>query len=191
MKAVLLQIGLASLGFTLLVGCSTAPTTTDQRTSLHDNATDSLKAMDNIDPGFRDMRHDAYAYAVFPTVGKGGLGLGGAYGHGEVYEHGAFVGFANLSQATIGAQIGGQTYTEVILFQTPEALHRFESGQLAFDANASAVALESGAGASAKYDHGISVIVHPLGGLMLEASIGGQSFNYEPASAVQTVSQAD
>jgi lipid-binding SYLF domain-containing protein len=113
-------------------------------------------------------------------VGKGGIIAAGAYGRGQVYEQGEFIGYSDISQATIGAQIGGQTFSEVLAFENPDAMETFKSGQFAFDANASAVALKSGAAASAKYEHGVAVFVEPIGGLMVEAAVGGQSFSFQP-----------
>jgi lipid-binding SYLF domain-containing protein len=161
-------------------GCATAPTTTVARDELHDSIADTLKRMDTEDPNFRNFLDQSYAYAVFPTVGKGGIGVGGAYGRGEVFEHGKFVGYTDISQGTLGAQLGGQSYAEVIAFERPWALQRFEEGQFALSANASAVAINSGAAATAKYENGVAVFVDPTGGLMFEASIGGQDFSFEP-----------
>ena len=123
---------------------------------------------------------NAYGYVVFPTVGKGGFIVGGSYGRGEVYEQGRMVGWADISQATVGAQVGGQSFSELILFQTKEALDNFKAGRLKFAANVSAVALKSGAADTAEYQNGTLVFVEPKAGLMLEAAIGGQSFSFQP-----------
>jgi lipid-binding SYLF domain-containing protein len=117
---------------------------------------------------------------VFPTVGKGAVGVGGAYGKGVLYENGTPVGYCDLSQASIGLQLGGQGYTEIIAFENQDALNRFKSGNFAFDAQATAVALKSGAGANAKYANGVAVFTMDEAGLMYEASIGGQKFSYQP-----------
>jgi lipid-binding SYLF domain-containing protein len=113
-------------------------------------------------------------------VGKGGLIAGGAYGRGEVYQGGEMIGFADLSQATIGAQAGGQEFSELIAFESQNALDGFKQNKLRFAANASAVALKSGTAKSARYDDGVAVFIRPTGGLMVEAAIGGQSFSYLP-----------
>jgi lipid-binding SYLF domain-containing protein len=164
----------------LLSACSTEPKTQDSRDALHSSVQQTLKRLYVQDPGLETFLNNAYAYAVFPTVGKGGAIVGGAYGHGEVYEQGQFVGYTDLSQATIGAQLGGQTFAEVLAFQDKSSLDDFKGGKFAFAASASAVAMKSGAAASAKYDHGVAVFVESQGGLMLEAAIGGQSFTYQP-----------
>jgi lipid-binding SYLF domain-containing protein len=117
---------------------------------------------------------------VFPGVGKGGVGVGGAYGRGELFEGGKLAGYCTLTQASIGLQLGGQKYTELIFFETKAALDRFKSGNFAFAAQASAVALKSGASANAKYAGGVAVFTMGEAGLMYEASIGGQKFSFEP-----------
>ncbi|MGA2233776.1 MAG: hypothetical protein ABSH22_22955 [Tepidisphaeraceae bacterium] len=162
------------------VGCTTEPTSSDDRASLQDDVTSTLKRLNVEDPGLQAFLNQSYGYAIFPTVGKGGFIAAGAYGHGQVYEKGQFVGYADISQATVGLQAGGQSFSEVIAFEYKDALTNFESGRFAFAANASAVALKSGAASSAKYDDGIAVFVDPIGGLMVEASVGGQSFSYQP-----------
>ena len=162
----------------LLVACSTAPKTAEDRAELERRSRGALALMKEQDPSLRGELEDAYGYAIFPTVGKGGLGVGGAYGRGIVYEEGEMVGYCDLSQGTIGLQIGGQAYSELILFEYEEALDHFKTGNFAFSAQASAVAIESGASADAKYDRGVKVITMPKAGAMLEASIGGQKFDY-------------
>jgi lipid-binding SYLF domain-containing protein len=114
-------------------------------------------------------------------VAKGGAIVGGAYGRGEVYEQGKMVGWADLTQATIGTQLGGQSFSELILFENKAALDNFKNGKLKFAANASAVAMKSGAADSAKYTDGLLVFVEPIAGLMVEAAVGGQSFSYQSA----------
>jgi lipid-binding SYLF domain-containing protein len=121
----------------------------------------------------------AYGYAIFPNVGKGGLGVGGASGNGTVYEGGKIVGMAKLSQLSIGFQAGGQAYREVIFFEGKEQLDRFKENNVEFSAQVSAVAAASGASANAKYVEGVMVFTMQKGGLMYEASVGGQKFKYE------------
>ncbi|HVU50493.1 MAG TPA: lipid-binding SYLF domain-containing protein [Polyangia bacterium] len=132
------------------------------------------------DPGLAQLFQTAPGYVVFPSIGKAALGVGGAHGTGIVYEQGRPVGKASLSQLTVGAQIGGQAYSEVILFETPEALAHFKQGKMAFSGQVSAVALQAGASADARYKEGVMVFTATKGGLMLEASIGGQKFGFEP-----------
>ncbi len=132
------------------------------------------------DPGLKRFFDKAYAYVVFPHVGKGGMGIGAAYGSGLVYRRGKIIGRAKLVQATIGFQLGGQVFAELIFFRDKAAFERFKAGNLEFSAEASAVAITAGAAAKAAYSKGVAVFTMAKGGLMYEASIGGQSFSYEP-----------
>ena len=163
----------------------------------YSNTTEVFKKSPAVQPFFKN----AYGYAVFPTVGKGGIGIGGAYGKGQVYRGGKVTGTAKLFKATIGFQLGGQVFSEIIFLQDKRAYDEFTSGQFAFDAQASAVAITAGvqaqagstgatAGASAgpktgthaetKYYKGMAIFVHTKGGLMYEAAIAGQKFSFEP-----------
>ncbi len=139
---------------------------------------DAVQAERN-DPTLTPVLRDAKGYAVFPTVGKGAAGVRGAYVKGVLYEGGAFTGYCDLTQASIGLQLGGQAYSEIICFSTADALTQFKAGNFAFDAQATAVALKSGAGANAKYSKGVAVFTMDESGLMFEASIGGQKFSYQ------------
>ena len=173
-----LALGMLALG---LLGCSTEPKTEEAKASLHDEVQATLKDFTREDAGFQKFLDRGVGYVVFPSVGKGGLGVGGAYGHGEVYQNGKMIGYADLTQASIGLQAGGQAYSEVIVFENEEALNKFKNNKLEFAANASAVALKAGAAAAARFENGIAVFTKPKGGLMFEASIGGQKFNFKPA----------
>ncbi len=120
----------------------------------------------------------AYGYVIFPNVGKGGLGIGAAAGNGVVYEQGKIVGMAKLSQVSIGFQAGGQAYREVIFFESKKELERFKDSRFEFAAQASAVAVTEGASGNVKYTDGVMVFTMQKGGLMYEASIGGQKFKF-------------
>ncbi len=133
------------------------------------------------DPSMKVYFRKAYGYAVFPTVGKGGMGIGGAYGKGEVFRHGRFIGTATLTQVTIGFQFGGQAYSEIIFFKDRRAFKRFIDGKLKLSAQASAVAATAGAAANADYSDGVAIFTITKGGLMYEASVGGQKFRFYPA----------
>lgn len=122
----------------------------------------------------------AYAYTVFPSITKGAVIVGGAGGSGRVFEKGAYIGDAHVSQATIGAQIGGQSFSEVIFFETKAALDRFKEGKFEFAAGLSAVAAAEGKSKDAKYANGVAVFTHAKKGLMAEASVGGQKFKFTP-----------
>jgi lipid-binding SYLF domain-containing protein len=132
------------------------------------------------DPGMEKIFSDAVGYAVFPTVGKGAIGIGGARGKGWVYQGGAIVGKSTLTQVSIGFQLGGQAYSEIVFFQTKQALDNFKLGHLKLDAQASAIALTARASADLAYRNGVAIVTMAKGGLMYEASVGGQKFSYTP-----------
>jgi lipid-binding SYLF domain-containing protein len=127
----------------------------------------------------KNLFESAYGYVIFPNVGKGGIGIGGAAGNGIVYEQGNIVGKAKLTQVNIGFQFGGQAYREVIFFEKKEDLDRFKGDNFEFSAQASAVALTAGASANVKYRDGVMIFTQQKGGLMYEATVGGQKFDYE------------
>ena len=142
----------------------------------------------------------AYGLAVFPTIGKGGVGIGGAFGKGRVYSKGKYVGDTSVTQLSVGLQFGGQAYSQIIFFEDERALREFTSGNFEFGAEASAIAITAAAGAKAsttgtsvnasgnqdnatvagKYNKGMATFTVGKGGLMYEASIGGQKFSYKP-----------
>lgn len=140
----------------------------------------AIQQMTKEDPGLQRFFDDSYGYVVFPSVGKGGFIVGGAHGNGLVYEQGTLVGKAELTQASIGLQAGGQSYVEVIFFEGKEDLNRFQTEDFEFSGQASAVALNKGASADIDYSNGVAVVTKTKGGLMAEASLGGQKFNYTP-----------
>ncbi len=145
--------------------------------------------------------NDAYGYAVFPSIGKGGFVVGGAFGRGQVYRGGQLTGTATVIEGSIGFQAGGQVFSEIIFFQDERAYQRFTSGSFEFDATAQAVAITAGAVAQAGtagssagvstgprtgvqaeaiYINGVATFVHAQGGLMYEFSVGGQKFTFQP-----------
>ena len=138
----------------------------------------ALRRMTERDPGLKEILGKAHGYAVFPLVGKATAALGVGFGRGEVFERGRLIGYAGIVQLTLGLQVGGQTYDELIIFENESALERFKSGNLAFAMNASAVLVKAGAAATTNYASGTAVFVHPEGGLMLELALGGQKFIY-------------
>ena len=168
--------------------------------ALADSHAKAISVFKNA-PAVRPFFDTAYGYAVFPTVGKGGIIIGAAYGKGKVYRGGRATGTTTLEKMTIGFQLGGQAFSEIIFFQDKRAYDEFTNGSFEFDANASAVAITAGAqaqagslgttaGASAgpatgtqassSYRGGMAIFVHAKGGLMFEAAIGGQRFSFEP-----------
>jgi lipid-binding SYLF domain-containing protein len=141
-------------------------------------AQQTLALYKKADPGINEFLQSSAGYVVFPGIGKGGLVVGAAHGDGVVFVGGRPVGRATLNQVSVGAQVGGQEYSEIIFFQTPQVLSSFEKGQFTMAAQASAVALKAGAAAQAKYQNGVAVFTATKGGLMAEASIGGQKFSF-------------
>jgi lipid-binding SYLF domain-containing protein len=172
----LAAVGAAAM---FLGGCSTAPETNTGRQELDNDSNASLYDFKSQDPGLDNLLRNSYGYAILPTVGKGAVGVGGAYGQGEVYQQGKRVGYADMTQATVGASLGGQTYSELIVFRTPQALQNFESGQYTFSADISAVAAKAGAADNARWANDVTVFTDVKGGLMADASVGGQKFNFE------------
>jgi lipid-binding SYLF domain-containing protein len=161
--------------------CQTAPKTEGGKASLRHEAEVAIAAFKQSDPSLKDNFFDrAYGWAVFPSVGKGAVGVGGAYGKGVVYDQGKLAGYCDLTQGTIGLQLGGQAYREIIFFEYKEALDWFKTGNFAFAAQASAVAVTAGASTDVDYDRGVAVFTMTKGGLMFEASLGGQQFTYQP-----------
>jgi lipid-binding SYLF domain-containing protein len=145
-------------------------------------AKQAVTAIKHADPGQERFLDHAAGYAIFPNVAKGGLVVGGAGGTGFLFVNGKAVGKTTLSQVTVGAQVGGQAYYEVIYFETAESLASFKKGEWTMAAQVSAVALKSGVSANAKYKEGVAVFTLTKAGAMAEASIGGQKFSYEPIS---------
>ncbi len=119
-------------------------------------------------------------FAVFSNVGKGGLGIGGMNGDGVVFEKGNPIGYTELTAVTFGFQAGGQAFREIVFFQTKKDLENFKNGNLKFSAQVSAVAVTAGAAAKSHFNNGLAVFTMAKGGLMYEASVGGQKFSYQP-----------
>jgi lipid-binding SYLF domain-containing protein len=151
------------------------------------------------DAGASNMLNSAYGYALFPTIGKAGFVIGGAYGKGRVYEQGKHIGDTAMTQATIGFQLGGSGFSQVVFFEDKRSLAEFTNGNFEFGAEAQATALTAAAGASANtsgssatasggknnaaigsggYNKGMATFTITKGGLMFEATIGGQKFSY-------------
>jgi lipid-binding SYLF domain-containing protein len=160
----------------LMAGCATAPTARSEREALVTEAASALKRMNAEDPGTVALVRRGYGYALYPTVTKGGLGVGGARGQGVLYEQARHTAYCDLTQATVGLQAGAQTFSELLVFESKAALDRFKAGQLAFAADASAVVLKTGVAADLSFVDGVAVVVSPIGGAMVEAAVGGQQF---------------
>ncbi|HEY6106414.1 MAG TPA: YSC84-related protein [Anaeromyxobacteraceae bacterium] len=144
------------------------------------DAQETVAVFKRTDPGLSRFFERSVGWAVFPTVGKGAIGIGGAHGSGVLFEGGKAAGTCALTQVTIGFQLGGQAYSEIIFFERAATLADFKKGALALAAQVSAVAAAEGASANAKYQLGVAVFTIAKGGLMYEASVGGQKFSFEP-----------
>jgi lipid-binding SYLF domain-containing protein len=178
-KHVLMTVLLAALAWVAPVGAAGwNPSGESQRLEAAEATIAEFKATDS---GLAEYFKKAYAWAVFPTIGKGGFIFSGAYGDGVVYEKGKPIGRTSVTQASFGLTIGGQTSSELLFFRDKAALDNFRSGNYEFSAQASAVIAHEGAAAKTSYDNtGVAVFVHVKGGAMLEASVGGQKFAYHP-----------
>ncbi|MGE0625532.1 MAG: YSC84-related protein [Pseudomonadales bacterium] len=174
--------------------------------ALADGYDDALKVFQGAGESGKFF-DSSYGYALFPTIGKGGIGIGGAGGKGRVYVGGAHVGNTSMAQVTVGLQFGGQAYSMIIFFEDERAFREFSSGNFEFGAQATAVAITAGASAGAStagggsagasggqhdaataggYSKGLAVFTVAKGGLMYEASLGGAKFNYTPVDAEKT-----
>lgn len=126
----------------------------------------------------QNLFDNSYGYVIFPNIGKGAIGIGGAAGNGAVFQKGSLIGMADMKQVSIGFQWGGQAYREVIFFETEADLNRFKENKIEFSGQASAVAVTKGAAANIKYKDGVMIFSQTKGGLMYEASVGGQKFKF-------------
>jgi lipid-binding SYLF domain-containing protein len=165
---------LSACGSTANVG------STADREMLSSRAQAALADFRTADPSLQDLMNKAHAYAIFPEIVSAAVGVGGAHGDGEVYQGGRLIGYADVSQANIGAQLGGQKFSELIIFESQSSLLDFQNGSVELDARATAVAASRGAASSANYQNGVIVFSLPRSGLMAQAAIGGQKFRYRP-----------
>jgi lipid-binding SYLF domain-containing protein len=176
-----LYLCLAAIVTTVLFdACATAPKSAEGKADIRQDSDQALVKAKASDPSIAQLIQGAHGSAVFPKIGKGAVGVGGAYGKGVLFKDGQIVGYCDVSQASVGLQLGAQTYTEIICFEDQKSFDHFKSGNFAFDAQATAVALKSGAGTNAKYSNGVAVFTMEETGLMFEAALGGQKFAYEP-----------
>lgn len=162
----------------VLAACASAPESRADQRSLEAEADATLARMVGRDDSLRALVARAPGYAVFPSITSAGLVVGGSGGVGVVYENDVVVGFAEARGGSIGAQIGGQSFSELIVFETPEALARFRAGNFDLSADASATAIRSGAAATARFENGTAVFIDDQSGMMASATIGGQSINF-------------
>ncbi len=163
---------------TLILSASLQAQDADDQKLIADSE-DAKAQFVKSDALMQNLFDNAYGYVIFPNVGKGAIGVGGAAGNGIVYEKGKMIGKAKMKQVTVGFQFGGQAYREVIFFENQAALDRFKQDKFEFAAQASAVAADKGVSTNVKYKDGVMVFTQEKGGLMYEASVGGQKFDFE------------
>ena len=181
LAAVVAVIGLAA-------SCSTAPEKPRERRALNIDTAAFITRAKETDRSLHRFFENCVGYAAIPEIGKGGLVVGAAYGKGQLFDRqGRLVGYCDVTQGTIGAQIGGQTFGELIFFETDRAMNNFKSGKFEVAAQASAVALAEGAGAAANYRDNVAIFVLNPKGLMLEASIGGQQFGFQTLADAESI----
>lgn len=161
--------------------CASHPDVRDPGTE--NKVAETIAAFRNADPDLDRFFNESYGYAVFPKVGKGGFIAGGGGGGGYVYEQGQLVGTVTMRMLTVGAQIGGQDFREIIFFENQATLDSFKTGNFEFSATVDAVAASHGAARQARFDQGVAVFTLARSGLMAEASVGGQKFDYRPVAA--------
>jgi lipid-binding SYLF domain-containing protein len=172
----------ALLGLGILLATAAAPVSADKvgDEQLAADVRDAMERFEEKDSTFKPALDKLVGYVIFPEVAKGGFIVGGAGGRGEVYAGGKLIGHAQLSQGTIGAQIGGQKFAEIIFFRTKSALSRFKKNRFELSAQATANAADQGGAAKAKYADGVAIMILPTAGLMAEASVGGQKLRFFP-----------
>lgn len=167
----------------LFAGCATAPATRSEKQSLQTSARATLDEMIARNPAIQDTIRNVPAYAVFPSIGKGGVLVGGAYGQGVLYENGVPTGYVSVEQASIGAQLGGQTFAQLLVLRTPQQVADVKAGRFTAGANLGVVVLKEGASTQTNFDPNASVFVMPHGGLMVDVSVSGQRIKYQSFSA--------
>ena len=176
------KLVISALASVALAACATKPATVAEQSSLDARARSALGQMAARDSRINGVLHDAYGYAVFPDVGKGGVGgVGGAFGRGVLFVHGMPSGFVKLEQASAGAVLGGETYAELLVLHSPNEVRKLKRGELDLGAGASAVVLKEGAAINSPTLRGADVFVMPRGGAMIDVSVRGQRIQYAPA----------
>src|SRR5258705_1051754 len=176
-----ISVSVLKYGFLLLVlftGIVANAQTSSKDKRLVSDSRVARQEFRNTSGVVKNLFSSSYGYVIFPNVGKGGMGIGGAMGNGIVYEKGTAIGKAKLTQLSVGAQLGGQAYREVIFFETKSDLNRFKENKFEFSAQVSAIAITAGVSANVNYKEGVMVFTQQKGGLMYEATVGGQKFNY-------------
>jgi lipid-binding SYLF domain-containing protein len=163
-----------------LTACATKPQTPQAEDVLSAQVREAVSLFKQKDPSIETFFSNSYGYAVLPKIGKGGFWVGGAFGRGEVFQQGKMVGYCSVSQASLGLTFGGNFYREIVFFGDKPTLDKFKASEYTFSAQVVGVALTEGAAAKANYKEGLAVFIMADKGLMVDASVGGQKFNYQP-----------
>ena len=159
---------------------TTGSEATAEKDDLSRKSKEALKQFLEVDPELNVFVTKAYAYAIYPSITKAAIGIGGASGKGVVFVQGKAVGTSRASQFSIGAQLGGSSLSEVIFFKDQAALDDFKTGKFVFAATASAVAASAGVAKNSDYNRGVAVFAITQGGLIAEAAIGGMKYSFKP-----------
>jgi lipid-binding SYLF domain-containing protein len=164
----------------LIAACATNPRPTSEtgKKQLHREVDETIAMFRKSDPTIAKFFDNAWGYVVFPNVGKGGFIVGAAAGDGEVYEKGEMIGWAGMSQGSIGLQVGGKTFSQIVFFEKEVQFAQFKDGNYEFGAGVDAVAAQSGAGLNTGYKKGVAVFIDIKQGLMADASASGQKFKF-------------
>ncbi len=169
---------LATLAFTPVL--SADDLSKEELAKLKDEVSETMANFKKADSTIVPLFESAAGYAVLPKIAKGGFIVGGARGTGLVLEKGKLLGHVIMSQATVGAQVGGQSFSQVIFFETADALKSFQDSEFTMNAQVGAVVAGEGVAKNAKYTQGVAVFTLARSGLMAEASVGGQKFRFSP-----------
>lgn len=149
----------------------------DEADELHAESQEALAKFKEDDPGVQDVLDKSPGYVILPSVGKAGFVIGGARGHGLLYEAHEPIAIVTMTQVSVGLQIGGQSFSEFIIFEDQATLDNFKRGNTELSAQMSAVAVRKGASSDAEFNGGMAIFTQARGGAMLEASVGGQDFD--------------
>ena len=173
-------LAVTAAAFALFVGCQTTPETPQERAALEDQAETTIKSMTARDDTLQEVLDESYGYVVFPSIGEGGALAGAAYGRGIAYERGRPIGYVELKQGSIGLQVGGQTFSEIIIFEDKEAFAKLHTGPFTLGADATATAIGSGEAREVQFRNGMKVFVQPQGGAMAGFAVSGQQLEFAP-----------
>jgi lipid-binding SYLF domain-containing protein len=162
-----------------IVGCDTStPNSPAQQTAMRDEARAALERMEAQDPSLTNNVNNAVGYVIFPEVGNAAIGIGGSYGQGYVYQNGHRVGTVKMTEGSVGIQVGGDTYAELIIFNDQKPLNRLMNNSFEFASNAQAMGVKAGAAGAAQFTNGSQVYILGKGGLFAGAAVSGQKFKF-------------